>query len=62
VEAEKKLDAEDKRQRDFFRKNLKKKDASPYEFDLVINRDYLTKTEWAADLVERAYRMKFGIE
>ena len=33
-----KLDEEDKLQNDFFRKNFKKKDASPYEFDLVINR------------------------
>ncbi len=58
--AEKKLVAEDKRQSEFFKKNLKKKDASPYEFDLVINRDYITEAGWAADLVEQAYKLKFA--
>lgn len=57
--AEKKLMEEDKRQADFFKKNLKKKEASPYEFDLVINRDYIAEVEWAAELVELAYKMKF---
>jgi cytidylate kinase len=58
--AEKKLAAEDKGQSDFFKKNLKKKDASPYEFDLVINRDYITEASWAADIVEQAYKLKFA--
>lgn len=58
--AEKKLAEEDKQQRDFFKKNLKKKDASPYEFDLVINRDYITDAQWAAELVEHAYKLKFA--
>jgi cytidylate kinase len=59
-EALKKLAVEDKLQADFFKKNFGKKSASPYEFDLVINRDYLTKAEWAADLVVQAYKLKFG--
>ncbi len=58
-EAEKQLVEEDKKQMDFFRKNFKIKDASPYEFDLVINRDYLPESRWAAEIVEMAYRMKF---
>ena len=58
--ARKKLDEEDKLQNDFFRKNFKKKDASPYEFDLVINRDYFADAKWCVDLVEKAYRLKFG--
>ena len=57
--AEKKLVEEDKRQADFFKKNLKKKDASPYEFDLVINRDYITEAGCAAELVAQAYKLKF---
>lgn len=57
--AEKKLVEEDKRQKDFFKKNFKKKDASPYEFDLVINRDYISEDGWAAELVEQAYKLKF---
>ncbi len=60
AEALKKLAAEDKRQSEFYKKNFKKKEASPYEFDLVINRDYITESGWAAELVERAYRLKFG--
>lgn len=61
-EAAKYIDGEDKVQKDFFAKNFKRKDASPYEFDLVVNRDYLGEAEWAADLVVRAYQMKFGVK
>jgi cytidylate kinase len=60
AEAGKKLDEEDRLQSEFYKKNFKKKEASPYEFDLVINRDYITEAEWAADLVERAYNLKFS--
>lgn len=59
-EAAKQLDQEDKQQKDFFKKNFKKKDASPYEFDLVINRDYITGAKDAAELVRLAFIMKFG--
>jgi len=59
-EAAKKLKEEDRQQRDFFKKNFKKKDASPYEFDLVINRDFITDAQWAAELVEHAYKLKFA--
>jgi len=62
AEAAKKLDAEDQRQREFFRKNLKKKDASPYEFDLVINTDYIREPAWAAGIVCEAFRQKFDGE
>lgn len=61
-DAAKKLDDEDKKQRDFFKKNFKKKEASPYEFDLVINRDHLSEADSAAELVERAYQLKFGAD
>lgn len=59
-DAEKRLDAEDKLQKDFFKKNFNKKEASPYEFDLIINRDHLSDTANAAELVCQAYTMKFG--
>lgn len=58
--AGKELEKQDKLQREFFRKSFHKKDASPYEFDLVINRDYFPESEWAAEMVEKAYRLKFG--
>jgi hypothetical protein len=61
-EAEKKLDEVDKEQREFFRKVFRRNDASPYEFDLVINMDFIEKHTWAADVVETAFRVKFKNE
>ncbi|MGA8280571.1 MAG: cytidylate kinase family protein [Desulfobacterales bacterium] len=58
-EAAKKLDEADKVQREFFRKVFKRNDASPYEFDLVINMDFIGKPKWAADIVKTAFRAKF---
>ena len=57
--AEKKIDEVDKGQRDFFKKAFGKKDASPYEFDLVINCDFITQPEWAAEIVSQAFKEKF---
>ena len=59
--AEERLRDIDKEQRDFFKRVYQKKDASPYEFDLVINRDYITNAEDAAALVAFAYERKFKI-
>lgn len=59
-QAARELDIEDKMQKDFFKKNFHKKDASPYEFDLVVNCDYITKAKDAAELVRMAFAMKFG--
>jgi cytidylate kinase len=53
------VDEEDKQQREFFKKNFAKKDASPYEFDIVINCDHISKAQDAAELVLQAYEMKF---
>ncbi|MDY6905134.1 MAG: cytidylate kinase-like family protein [Thermodesulfobacteriota bacterium] len=58
-DAARELEEESRRQREFFRKSFHKKDASPYEFDLVINRDFFPQAEWAAKIVDRAYRLKF---
>jgi len=58
-EAEKKIDEVDKGQRDFFKKIFGKKDASPYEFDIVINCDFITRPEWAAEIVSQAFKEKF---
>jgi len=60
--AENKLDRIDKEQRDFFKSVYGKKDASPYEFDLVINCDYMNEPDWAAELVALAFKQKFGSE
>jgi len=60
TEAEKLLGQIDKEQRDFFKKAFGKKDASPYEFDLIINCDYLTEPQGAAEIVALAFREKFA--
>ena len=54
------LEEEDKKQRNFFKTNFGKKDASPYEFDLVLNCDHLSNPIWSADIVYKAYLSKFG--
>lgn len=59
-DAEWKLDIIDKEQKDFFKKVHGKKAASPYEFDMVINFDYINKPQWAADIVAKAFAAKFG--
>ncbi len=61
-EAREKLDEIDKEQRDFFKRVYGKKDASPYEFDLVINCDFIKDPEVAAEIVRHAFTQKFGPE
>ena len=61
-EADSKLYQIDREQRDFFKKVYGKKETSPYEFDLVINFDYLSKPQCASDVVAKAFQMKFGNE
>jgi len=61
-EVDKKLDEIDEEQRDFFKKVYGKKDASPYEFDMVINQDYIREPQWAARIISQAFKEKFGAE
>ncbi|MFH1242077.1 MAG: cytidylate kinase-like family protein [Pseudomonadota bacterium] len=60
-ESRSKLEQVDKEQRDFFKKVYGKRDASPYEFDLVINCDYLGEPQWAAEIIATAFREKFAL-
>jgi hypothetical protein len=62
AEAEKKLDEVDEEQRSFFKKVFKRKDASPYEFDLVLNMDFIQNPGWAVEIVHTAFRTKFKTE
>ena len=62
TEAEKKLDEVDEEQRSFFKKVFKRKDASPYEFDLVLNMDFIQNPGWAVEIVHTAFRTKFKTE
>jgi cytidylate kinase len=58
-QADRKLESIDKEQKAFFKTVHGKKDVSPSEFDLVINFDYITTPQWAADIVEKAFSAKF---
>lgn len=60
--ASNKLEQIDREQRDFFKKVYGKKDASPYEFDLVINFDYIREPIWIAEIVDKAFQVKFEDE
>ncbi len=62
TETEKELEQMDKEQNSFFKKVYGKKEASPYEFDMVVNCDYITDPRWAAGIVAQAFREKFGDE
>jgi len=61
-EAAKLLHKIDREQRSFFKKSFGKKDASPYEFDLIINSDFITEPRAAAELVAQAFKGKFAAE
>lgn len=61
-EAAARLDQIDKEQRAFYKCVYGKKDASPYEFDLVIHLDHIREPEWAANIIESALRQKFSHE
>jgi len=50
----------DKEQRDFYRSVYGKKEASPYEFDLLIHCDHIREPGCAARIVIQAFREKFG--
>lgn len=61
-EVQKILNHSDKEQSEFFKKAFGKKDASPYEFDIVINSDFITSPEGAAEIVALAFKEKFLAE
>jgi cytidylate kinase len=56
------LDQQDREQKNFFKKTFGKVDARAYEFDMVLNLDYLPKPEWCVELVALAFKLKFGID
>ena len=60
-EAAKQISELDRLQAAFFKEVYNKKDASPYEFDMVINCDYIKEPRSAAEIVLTAFRRKFGL-
>jgi len=61
-EAEKLLHHIDREQRAFFKKAFGRKDASPYEFDVVINSDFFNGSQAAAEVIACAFKEKFAAE
>ena len=57
---EKKLGQLEKEQRKFFKSVFGKKDATPYEFDVIINCDYIAKPETVAEIISLAFKQKLG--
>jgi len=51
----------DQQQTAFFKEVYNKKDASPYEFVLVINCDYIKEPRSVAEIILSAFREKFGL-
>jgi cytidylate kinase len=60
-EAAKQISDLDRQQAAFFREVFNKKDASPYEFDMVINCDYIKEPRSAAEIILTAFRRKFSL-
>lgn len=60
--AEKLIVQFDKEQSVFFKKAFGKKDASPYEFDLIINSDFIASPLASAEIVAQAFKEKFIAE
>jgi cytidylate kinase len=60
-EAAKQIRELDQQQTAFFKQVYNKKDASPYEFDLVVNCDYMKEPRSVAEIILSAFREKFGL-
>ena len=60
ADADRKLKAIDKEQREFYRKLAGVKEPGPDDFDLLINCDFIHDPAWAAEIVATAFRCKFG--
>ena len=58
-EVESILDKNDKEQRDFFKKVYGKSDAPSYEFDMMINCDFISDPQLSAEIVAHAFKEKF---
>ena len=59
-QVEKKLGDIDREQDDFFKRVYGLKNASPYEFDMVVNCDYIKESAWAAEIVALAFKEKYS--
>jgi cytidylate kinase len=60
-EAAKRISELDRQQAAFFKEVYNRKDASPYEFDLVINCDFIQEPRSVAEIILGAFREKYGL-
>lgn len=60
-EASREINELDRQQAAFFRAVFDKKDASPYEFDVVINCDEFKDLGSVAEIILKAFKEKFGL-
>jgi hypothetical protein len=58
--ANQKIEDLDKEQGAYFKKLTGKRERPTEEFDLLINCDQIADPQWVADIVETAFRCKFG--
>jgi cytidylate kinase len=61
-EIEEIIDLIDKEQHNFFKHVYGKRNFSPYEFDMIINRDAVQDPERIADIIYSFFKLKFGNE
>jgi len=61
-EAKKIISRVDKEQSDFFKRAYGKDEASPSEFDMVINCDFMDHPPSVAEVIARAFFEKFSVE
>jgi cytidylate kinase len=59
--ADRKIDDLDREQAAYFKKLTGNRERPIEEFDLLINCDHIANPQWAADIVETAYRSKFEL-
>ena len=59
-DAQSEIERKDKEQKAFFKKVFKKKEVTPYEFDMVINCDYILKSDSVAEIISSAFKAKFA--
>ena len=55
------LNQVDQEQDEYFKKAFGKKEASPFEFDIVINCDFIASPEGVAEIVAQAFKEKFPV-
>ncbi|MBF0529254.1 MAG: cytidylate kinase-like family protein [Deltaproteobacteria bacterium] len=59
-QAEERIEEVDREQKEFFKNIYGQKHPSDYDFDLIINRNLFTEEKWVVEVMEQAFKQKFG--